>query len=256
MPSFEIEIARNGTSEFVAQALPDGSVALFEVATRNVYSLNASAAAAWEACGTATTLSRVAAAMSQRLNTPVTDDLAHHAVSELAAVGLVRITAPEEIATSRRTLLKQVAGVALPAVLVLTGAEQRAYAQGSNSGPIIVTTRPGTTAPGTTAPGTTSPAPSGPPASFSFVKRIVPSEEHQPAVGFEFDLLNSSLAVVAHLVTDSEGRAGATDLPPGQYTLVETLAPGGPFVPFEPRVFTLTQGLDLGFDITNQLLQT
>jgi hypothetical protein len=46
-------------------------------------------------------------------------------------------------------MLKQVAGVALPVVLVLTGAEQRAHAQAT--GPIpLVTTQPGTTTAGST----------------------------------------------------------------------------------------------------------
>ena len=75
MASVELEIVRNGSSEFIVQALPDGSTAIFEVATKNVYSLNPSAAAAWEACASATTLSRLAAEMSRRLNKPVTEDL-------------------------------------------------------------------------------------------------------------------------------------------------------------------------------------
>ena len=50
MASVELEIVRSGSSEFIVQTLPDGSTAIFEVATKNVYSLNPSAAAAWEAC--------------------------------------------------------------------------------------------------------------------------------------------------------------------------------------------------------------
>ena len=122
MASVELEIVRSGSSEFIVQTLPDGSTAIFEVATKNVYSLNPSAAAAWEACASATTLSRLAAEMSRRLNKPVTEDLAHEAVSELVAVGLVSATPAERLGTSRRAMLKQVAGVALPVVLVLTGA--------------------------------------------------------------------------------------------------------------------------------------
>ena len=147
MASVELEIVRSGSSEFIVQALPDGSTAIFEVATKNVYSLNPSAAAAWEACASATTLSRLAAEMSRRLNKPVTEDLAHEAVSELVAVGLVSATPAERLGTSRRAMLKQVAGVALPVVLVLTGAEQRAHAQSSGSNPVTPTTTPG---PGTT----------------------------------------------------------------------------------------------------------
>ena len=145
MASVELEIVRSGSSEFIVQALPDGSTAIFEVATKNVYSLNPSAAAAWEACASATTLSRLAAAMSRRLNRPVTEDLAHEAVSELVAVGLVKATPAEQLGTSRRTMLKQVAGVALPVVLVLTGAEQKAHAQSNGSNPVTPTTTDATT---------------------------------------------------------------------------------------------------------------
>ena len=140
MASVELEIVRSGSSEFIVQTLPDGSTAIFEVATKNVYSLNPSAAAAWEACASPTTLSRLAAEMSRRLNKPVTEDLAHEAVSELVAVGLVSATPAERLGTSRRAMLKQVAGVALPVVLVLTGAEQRAHAQVNGSVPITPTT--------------------------------------------------------------------------------------------------------------------
>ena len=139
MASTELEIVRSGSSEFIVQTLPDGSTAIFEVATKNVYSLNPSAAAAWEACASATTLSQLAAAMSRRLNTPVTEDLAHEAVSELVAVGLVDVTPAERFGTSRRAMLKQVAGVALPVVLVLTGAEQRRTLR--VPGPILLRSR-------------------------------------------------------------------------------------------------------------------
>ena len=80
MASFELGIVRSGSSELIVQTLPDGSMALFEVATKNVYSLNPSAAAAWEASASPTTLSQVAAAMSRQLNRPVTEELAHEAV--------------------------------------------------------------------------------------------------------------------------------------------------------------------------------
>src|SRR5580765_2680795 len=107
MASVELEIVRSGSSEFIVQALPDGSTAIFEVATKNVYSLNPSAAAAWEACASATTLSRLATAMSRRLNRPVTEDLAQEAVSELVTAGLVTVTPGVRLGTSRREMLKQ-----------------------------------------------------------------------------------------------------------------------------------------------------
>ena len=135
MASTELEIVRRVSSEFIVQALPDGSAALFEVATKNVYSLNPSAAAAWEACASPAPVAQIATAMSRRLDAPVTEDLAHEAVAELVTAGLATVTSSEGFGTSRRAMLKQVAGVALPVVLVLTGAEQKAHAQGAGSNP-------------------------------------------------------------------------------------------------------------------------
>ena len=103
------QITRTGTSELVVQSLPDGSTAIFEVATKNVYSLNPSAAAAWDACASATTLPALADAMSRKLNAPVTEDLANEAVAELAAAGLVSVAPSVQPGTSRRAMLKKVA---------------------------------------------------------------------------------------------------------------------------------------------------
>jgi uncharacterized surface anchored protein len=212
----ELEIVRNESSELV-QALPDGSTAIFEVPTKNVYSLNPSAAAAWAACASPTTLSQLAAAMSQRLNAPVTEDLAQEAVSELAAVGLVSVTPAERLGTSRRALLKQVAEVAIPVVLALTAAEQRAYAQGAGSAP---TTSPVTTSPSpplpTTGDVTTTLLPPGTtrrPASLGLVKGVG-LEVPTPLAGAEFDLRDSSGRLVAHLITDASGRAQVSNLAP------------------------------------------
>ena len=99
MALLDLEVVRSGSSELVVQALPDGSTAIFEVATSNVYSLNPSAAAAWEECASPTTLSQLAAAMSRRLKAPVSEDLAHEAVAELLAVGLVRVTPGDRLGT-------------------------------------------------------------------------------------------------------------------------------------------------------------
>lgn len=253
MRSLELEVARTDASGLVVQSLPDGSAAIFDAATKNVYSLNTSAAAAWDACASARTLPGIAAAMSFRLQAPVSEELAHAAVSELEAVGLVRITAPEGLPTSRRDMLKQVAGVAIPMVLVLTAAEQRAHAQGAGSPP--VTTTQGTTSPGTTV-GTTAPIGD---ASFSIVKRISPPDPPDPivpAVGFVFQLQSLSTPLVLERTTGSDGRAEWIDIPAGSYLLVETFAPGGPYEPFIPVPVQLNPGANIGLDLTNVLADT
>ena len=253
MASVELEIVRSGSSEFIVQALPDGSTAIFEVATKNVYSLNPSAAAAWEACASVTTLSRLAAAMSRRLNRPVTEDLAHEAVSELVAVGLVSVTPAERFGTSRRAMLKQVAGVALPVVLVLTGAEQRAHALSNGSNPITPTTQPGSTTPGPVSPTTQGPAP------LTIDKAVAASfnatEDRVPLEGAEFDVLEAATnKVVGHLKTDAAGH-GTVNLTPGvAYILVETFAPPAlaDYEPFPPFHFVMKNEID-AFDFNNVL---
>ena len=253
MASTELEIVRRVSSEFIVQTLPDGSAALFEVATKNVYSLNPSAAAAWEACASPAPVSQIAASMARRLGAPITEDLAHEAVAELVTAGLATVTASEGFGTSRRAMLKQVAGVALPVVLVLTGAQQKAHAQGSGSNPPPLTTPPpGSTTPPpgtTTAPGTT-----GPPVEFCIIKGLGTGADTVPLANVHFDIKNSGGTVVAQLVTDAEGKA-STLLPPGNYTLVETDAPGGLdlYVPFAPTPFTLTPNQDLCLDRHNIL---
>jgi hypothetical protein len=245
------EIVRTGSSELIVQSLPDGSTAIFEVATKNVYSLNPSAAAAWDACASATTLPELAAAMSRALHAPVTEDLANEAVRELVDAGLVTVTPIEPLGASRRAMLKQVAGVALPVVLVLTGAQQRAHAQDavSEQNPPATTPLPTTTRRPPTTPGPTT---TQPPVMFTIFKGVG-AIDPVPLEGAEFDVKNGSGQVVAHLVTDASGKA-SVNLPPGVYTLVETFAPGGPYVPFPPALITLTAGQDRVLDRRNILV--
>ena len=256
MASVELEIVRSGSSEFVVQPLPDGSTAIFEVATKNVYSLNPSAAAAWEACASPTTLSRLATEMSRRLSSPVTEDLAHEAVSELVAVGLVSATPADRLGTSRRAMLKQVAGVALPVVLVLTGAQQRAHAQSNGSNPVTPTTPgPGTTSPGTTSPGV--PTTTREPLDFDIFKSYGPPSDltiRLPLAGAVFEVKNLQGTVVGTMTTDANGFA-TIELPPGTYTFTETFAPSppGPFQPLPVLTVTLTDN-DEGRDLHNLLV--
>jgi hypothetical protein len=252
MASPDPEIVRANPSEFVTQTLPDGSTALFEVATRNVYSLNASAAAAWQECATATSLPALAAGMSRRLNAPVTVELAQAAVSELAAAGLVRVSEPE-LRTSRRTMLRQVAGVALPVVLVLTGAEQRVHAQTQSPPP--TTPPPGTTQP----PGTTfPPGTTGPPLLLEIFKSFQEDENSPrlPLEGAEFDVKNLQGQVVAHLVTDANGKA-STMLPAGTYTVHETFAPPSldAYVPFSVKTVQLIPPIGAIRNYNNLMVQ-
>jgi hypothetical protein len=178
--------------------------------------------------------------MSRQLNRPVTEELAHEAVDELVAVGLVTVTPGERLGTSRRQLLKQAAEVGVPLVLVLTGAEQRAHAQGAGSGP-TTTLGPGTTSTTTAGPTTTTTtagpttttttaAPVGRTGTFILDKFLAASFSEAagrtPLQGAEFDVVSVATGqVVGHLVTDANGRATITLNLGESYTIVETFAP-------------------------------
>ena len=242
----DIEVLRTKSSDLIVHTLPDGSTAIFEVPTKNVYSLNPSAAAAWEACASATTLSQIAAAMSRKLGAPVNEDLAHEAVSELAAVGLVTVSHGERAGTSRREMLK-VAGVALPVVLVLTGVEQRAHAQSAVSPPLTTSPPDGTTSTTTTTTTTTTPPPGQICEDFLIV--IVKHLDIRaadgnpvpvgPLPGAVFRLFDSANTLIHTLPpTDANGRVQVTlSLAYGTYTLREDPnTPGGPYEPVENTI--------------------
>jgi hypothetical protein len=113
---------------FVSEKLADGSSSLLETGSRTVYSLNAPAAAAFDACRNAAMLPRIAQAMGAG----VTQEQALHAVAQLEKAGLVEVDA------GRRDMLKKagaIMGGAIAAVLVLSASEQKAYAGFAGSQP-------------------------------------------------------------------------------------------------------------------------
>jgi hypothetical protein len=156
-------------------------------------------------------------------------------------------------------MLKQAAGVALPVVLVLTGAQQRAHAQGTGSNPTIAPTTiaPTTHGPG---PGTTSPAvvtTTGKPLTFEIFKSRGPASDltiREPLGGAVFEVRNSQGTLIATMTTDAFGFA-TIDLPPGTYTFTETSAPGGPYQPLPVLTVTLTN-FDQGRDLHNVIVST
>jgi hypothetical protein len=130
---------------FIVEKLPDGSTAIFDKVTNTVHALNASAAAAFEACHEPVTLSALTAVIEQRLGRAVTEDTALEAVAELERAGLVSASGTtEELRNASRRQLLKAAGVALPVVLSLTAAEQRAFAAQAVSAPTTTTAAPGT----------------------------------------------------------------------------------------------------------------
>jgi len=143
-------------SDALAEAkLADGSIAIFNAETKTVFSLNATAGAAWEACSQAATLSEIMESMRTSLGHAVTEDLALDALKELQKQGLLKTEVLPRQAT-RRSLVRTAAMVA-PVVLALSAAEQHAAAQISYSG--ATTTTSTTTTSTTRRPTSTTAAP-------------------------------------------------------------------------------------------------
>jgi len=127
-----------GAENRIVEKLPDGSTVVLDTVTKTVHSINQAAAAAFEACRERQTVARLATAMQEILQSPVTEEMALEAVWELQRAGLIACSGsrpPEVAETSRRSVLKTAAAVAAPLVLSLTAAEQRAYALTGGSPP-------------------------------------------------------------------------------------------------------------------------
>jgi hypothetical protein len=128
------------SDSFVTEQLPDGSIAVFDKQSKGVYFLNASAAAAWEACRGQADAAAVARSMQATLQTAVSVETALAALAELEEKHLVESchvqtsdvgSSDMAALASRRSMLKTIgaaAGALAPIVLAMTAAEQKAYA--------------------------------------------------------------------------------------------------------------------------------
>jgi hypothetical protein len=110
--------------------LPDGSTVILDSANETTFALNATAAAAWYACASPTTLSGVTEYMRQEFNPATTEELAEGAIFRLEEKKLVSTSQP---LTRRRMLGSLSVAIALPFVASLTLSEQRAHAQAASS---------------------------------------------------------------------------------------------------------------------------
>ena len=121
------------TNDLVVNGLPDGSKMIVDAKSEQVFALNATAGAAWDACSSPTTLSKVADEMRRSFGPEITDELAEQAISQLEEKKLVTVSGSSQ-KTTRRQALAALGAVALPLVVSMTLADQRAYAQGARSG--------------------------------------------------------------------------------------------------------------------------
>lgn len=126
-----MQIERKDSNDLVVNGLPDGSKVIVDSKNEMVHALNATAGAAWDACGSQNTLSAVAAAM-RGADPTITDEVAEQAILQLEEKKLVKTGFLHN--ANRRQVLAGLTAVALPLVVSMTMTEQRAFAQVANSG--------------------------------------------------------------------------------------------------------------------------
>ena len=126
-------VQRTPSDDLVVNSLPDGSKIILDSANEQVFALNATAAAAWDACNAPTTLSNVTESMQRSFDPATTSELAEDAILQLHEQNLVQ-TSGASLPGTRREFIATLGAIALPLVVSLSVTEQRAYAQTARSG--------------------------------------------------------------------------------------------------------------------------
>lgn len=127
-----MEVVRTNSDALVVNKLPDGSRVIVDPKNETVLALNATAGAAWDACTSPTTLSKVTEDMRRSFDRTVTEDLAAEAILRLEEQQLVKTSG---LQPNRRQFMATLGAAALPLVASLPLVEQRAYAQKARSAP-------------------------------------------------------------------------------------------------------------------------
>lgn len=127
-----MQVERVNTKDLVVNSMPDGSRVIRNSNNETVFALNATAAAAWDACSSATTIAGVADEMRRSFDPNVTDELAEACILQFQKKNLVKLSGFVPKAT-RRQVLAGLSAVALPLVVSLTIGEQKAHAQDAGS---------------------------------------------------------------------------------------------------------------------------
>lgn len=134
-----MEVERANSDALVVNNLPDGSRVIVDSGNERVLALNATAGAAWDACGRSTTLSEVTQEMQRTLDPRVTEELAAEAIQQLQEKNLVNTSG---VQPNRRQFIATLSAVALPLIASLPMTEQRAYAQQARSAPVSPSSPP------------------------------------------------------------------------------------------------------------------
>jgi hypothetical protein len=126
-------IERRDPSSLSIKEMPDGSRIVLNSSNETVLALNATAAAAWEACDGPTSLAEVTERMQRALGSELTEEIAEQSILKLQEQNLVT-TSGAYNQTSRRAVLATLGTIALPLVVSMTVAQQKAYAKMARSG--------------------------------------------------------------------------------------------------------------------------
>lgn len=128
-----MQVERINSDALVINRLPDGSTVIVDNENETVFALNTTAGAAWDACSDPTTLTGVTENMQRSFNPETNEELAEEAIRQLHDKNLVKTSAPYSHAT-RREFIATLSSIALPLVVSLSIADQRAYALKATSG--------------------------------------------------------------------------------------------------------------------------
>jgi len=128
-----MRVERTNSDALVVNSLPDGSRLIVDAENERVLALNVTAGAAWDACSDPTTLSNVTENMQRSFGSAITEELAGEAIRQLEEEKLVTTTGSFSKAT-RRQFLTTLGAAAVPFIVCLTIADQRAHAVYASSG--------------------------------------------------------------------------------------------------------------------------
>ena len=119
-----MQFERVNTKDLVVNSMPDGSRVIRSSNNETVFALNATAAAAWDACSSANSVAGVANEMRRSFDPNVTDELAEACILQFQEKNLVSISGSTPKHT-RRAILAGLSAVALPLGSALPGASPR-----------------------------------------------------------------------------------------------------------------------------------
>lgn len=127
-----MHVERLNAGPLMVNELPDGSRVIVDRTNETVFALNAMAAAAWDACSAPTTLANVTDSMRRSFDPLTTEELAQEAIFQLREKNLVKTSASFPQST-RRKFIATLGAAAVPLVVSLTIADQRAHATVASS---------------------------------------------------------------------------------------------------------------------------